>query len=242
VTFPPGDGPAAPVGIPASDEVGAVVVAAGRSARMGGLDKLFAPLGGRPLLARTLAAFQECAAVRRVVLVLAAENLAQGLALAEEEGLSKVRTVCLGGRRRQDSVWEGLEALGPCDWVVVHDGARPLVTPQLIEEGLAAARETGAAVCALPAQDTVKRVDEQGRVLSTLERRRLWLVQTPQVFRCDILREAHERSRRTATDDAALVERLGYRVQVYPGSPRNLKVTTPEDLALAEALLKSQTS
>jgi 2-C-methyl-D-erythritol 4-phosphate cytidylyltransferase len=218
--------------------VGAIIVAAGRSSRMGGLDKLFAPLGGRPLLARTLTAFQECAAVRRVVLVLAAENLARGLPLAEEEGLSKVRTVCLGGRRRQDSVWEGLEALGPCAWVVVHDGARPLVTPQLIEEGLAAARETGAAVPALLAQDTVKRVDEQGRVLRTLDRRRLWLVQTPQVFRYDILREAHKRSRRTATDDAALVERLGHRVQVYPGSPRNLKVTTPEDLALAEALLK----
>jgi len=230
------------VGEPASDEVGAVVVAAGRSVRMGGLDKLFAPLGGRPLLARTLTAFQECAAVRRVVLVLAADNLTRGLALAEEEGLSKVRTVCLGGRRRQDSVWEGLEALGPCAWVVVHDGARPLVTPQLIEEGLAAARETGAAVCALPAPDTVKRVDEQGRVLHTLDRRRLWLVQTPQVFRYDILREAHKRSRRAATDDAALVERLGYRVRVYLGSPRNLKVTTPEDLALAEALLKSQTS
>ena len=136
-------------------------------------------------------------------------------------------------------MWEGLEALGPCAWVVVHDGARPLVTPQLIEEGLAAARETGAAVCGLPAGDTVKRVDEQGQVMRTLDRRRLWLVQTPQVFRYDILREAHERSRRTATDDAALVERLGHRVRVYPGSSRNLKVTTPEDLALAEALLKS---
>jgi 2-C-methyl-D-erythritol 4-phosphate cytidylyltransferase len=209
---------------------------------MAGLDKLFAPLSGRPLLARTLTAFQECAAVHRVVLVLAAENLARGLALAEEENLTKVRTVCLGGRRRQDSVREGLEALGPCAWVVVHDGARPLVTPQLIEEGLAAARETGAAVCGLPAQETVKRVDDHGQVARTLDRRRLWLVQTPQVFRYHILREAYGRSRRAATDDAALVERLGVKVRAYLGSPRNLKVTTPEDLALAEALLKSQTS
>jgi 2-C-methyl-D-erythritol 4-phosphate cytidylyltransferase len=205
---------------------------------MGGPDKLFSPLGGRPLLARTLAAFQDCSAIDRVVLVLAAESLAQGLTLAEEEGFSKVRTVCPGGRRRQDSVREGLEVLGSCAWVVIHDGARPLVTARLIEEGLAAAQETGAAVCALPAQDTVKRVDAQGRVVRTLDRRRLWLIQTPQVFRYDILRQAHKRSRRPATDDAALVERLGHRVQVYPGSPRNLKVTTPEDLALAEALLK----
>jgi len=224
----------------ASDETGAIVVAAGRSVRMGGVDKLFAPLGGRALLARTLAAFQECAAVHRIVLVAGAENLARALALAEKEGLSKVRTVCLGGRRRRDSVREGLECLGPCAWVVVHDGARPLVTPQLIEEGLAAAQETGAAVCALPAQDTVKRVDELGHVLRTLDRRRLWLVQTPQVFRYDILREAHERPRRPATDDAVLVERLGHRVRVYPGSLRNLKVTTPEDLALVQALLLSQ--
>ena len=223
---------------PPPGEVGAIVAAAGGSVRMGGLDKLFAPLGGRPLLARTLAAFEECAAIDRVVLVLAMENLARGLALAEEEGLSKVRTVSPGGRRRQDSVREGLKALGGCDWVVVHDGARPLVTPQLIEAGLAAAQETGAAVCALPAQDTVKRVDEQGRVVRTLDRRRLWLIQTPQVFRYDILRDAHERSRQPATDDAALVERLGQDVRVYPGSPRNFKVTTPDDLALAEALLK----
>jgi 2-C-methyl-D-erythritol 4-phosphate cytidylyltransferase len=124
----------------------------------------------------------------------------------------------------------------------VHDGARPLVTPQLIEEGLAAARETGAAICGLPVQDTMKRVDEQGRVLRTLNRRSTWLIQTPQVFRYDILRGAYECPRRTATDDAALVERLGHRVRVYPGSPRNLKVTTPDDLALAEVLLKPHTS
>jgi 2-C-methyl-D-erythritol 4-phosphate cytidylyltransferase len=232
VTFAPGD--RSPFG-----EVGAIVAAAGSSVRMGGLDKLFAPLGGRPLLARTLAAFEECTAIDRVVLVLAIENLAPGLALAEEEGLSKVRSVCPGGPRRQDSVREGLKALGPCDWVVVHDGARPLVTPQLIEEGLAAAEETGAAICALPAQDTVKQVDERGQVSRTLDRRHLWLIQTPQVFRYDMLLKAHERSRRLATDDASLVERLGYQVRVYLGSRRNLKVTTPEDLALAEALLRS---
>ncbi len=214
-----------------------MVVAAGRSLRMRGLDKLFAPLGDRPLLAHTLAAFQSCPAVDRVVLVLAADNLARGQALAEREGLDKVFTVCPGGQHRRDSVWAGLEALGPCAWVAVHDGARPFITPRLIEEGLEAAHETGAAICAVPAQDTVKRVDEQRRVLRTLDRRRLWLIQTPQVFRYDILRDAHQRSRRPATDDAALVERLGRRVQVFSGSPHNLKVTTPEDLTLAEALV-----
>lgn len=237
MTFPPSQRNDPLQGESAGDEVGGVVVAAGRSERMGGRNKLFAPLGGKPLLAYTLAAFQSCPVVARVVLVLAAEDMARGLALAEEEGLDKVRAVCLGGERRRQSVWAGLEVLGPCAWVVVHDGARPLVTPQLIEEGVAAARETGASVCAVPAQDTVKRVDDQGRVLRTLDRRRLWLIQTPQVFRYGILREAHERSRRPASDDAVLVERLGHTVRVFPGSPRNLKVTTPGDLALAEALL-----
>ena len=227
----------------------AIIVAAGRASRMGHADKLFAPLAGRPLLAHSLAAFQQCPAVERIVLVLSERNRRQGKALVEGGAFPKVEALCLGGERRQDSVRAGLSALGgagPDDWVVVHDGARPLVTPALIEEGLAAARETGAAICALPAQDTVKEADEQGLVRETLDRERLWLVQTPQVFRYDMLREAHERARLPAgqargdaTDDASLVEAVGHRVRLYMGSRRNLKVTTPEDLALAEALLRT---
>lgn len=210
---------------------------------MGGADKLFAPLAGRPLLAHSLDAFQRCPAVERIVLVLSEGNRRQGEALVEGGGFSKVEAICLGGERRQDSVRAGLstlEGLGPPDWVVVHDGARPLVTPALIEAGLAAACETGAAACAVPVQDTVKEVDERGLVRRTLDRERLWLVQTPQVFRYDMLREAHERARADATDDAWLVEALGQRVRLYMGSRRNLKVTTPEDLALAEALLGTE--
>ena len=209
---------------------------------MGGADKLFAPLAGRPLLAHSLDAFQRCPAVERVVLVLSERNRRQGEALVEGGAFSKVEAVCLGGGRRQDSVRAGLsalEGLAPHDWVVVHDGARPLVTPALIEAGLAAACETGAAACAVPVQDTVKEVDEGGLVRKTLDRERLWLVQTPQVFRYDMLRDAHRRGRAYATDDASLVEALGQRVRLYVGSRRNLKVTTPQDLALAEALLKA---
>jgi 2-C-methyl-D-erythritol 4-phosphate cytidylyltransferase len=209
---------------------------------MGGADKLFALLAGRPLLAHCLDAFQQCPAVGRIVLVLSRGNRRAGEALVEDGDFSKVRAVCLGGERRQDSVRAGLAALaelGPVDWVVVHDGARPLVTPALIEDGLKAARETGAAVCAVPAQDTVKEADERRTVERTLDRRSLWLVQTPQVFRYDMLREAHERARGDVTDDASLVEAMGHRVMLYEGSRRNLKVTTPDDLALAEALLRT---
>ncbi len=207
---------------------------------MGGTEKLFAPLAGRPLLAYSLDAFQRCPAVGRIVLVLSERNRGEGEALLKGGAFPKVEALCLGGQRRQDSVWAGLSALGgprPDGWVVVHDGARPLVTPALIEKGLAAARETGAAVCAVPAQDTIKEGDEQGLVRRTLDRERLWLVQTPQVFRYDMLREAHERASGDVTDDASLVEALGQRVRLYAGSRRNLKVTTPGDLAVAEALL-----
>lgn len=221
-----------------STQVGAVIAAAGRGVRMGGVDKLLAPLAGRPLLADSLAAFQGCAAVQRVVLVMAEERLEDGGRLVREGGFDKVSSVCAGGARRQDSVRAGLEALGPCEWVVVHDGARPLVTARLIEEGLAAARETGAAICAVPVSDTIKQVAASGEVERTLEREGLWLVQTPQVFRYDLLLEAHRAARIEATDDAALVEAMGGRVRVYMGSPRNIKVTTPEDLALAEDMLR----
>ncbi|HJX61979.1 MAG TPA: 2-C-methyl-D-erythritol 4-phosphate cytidylyltransferase, partial [Dehalococcoidia bacterium] len=200
-------------------------------------DKLFAPLAGRPLIAHTLMAFEVCRAVDTVVLVLAEENLERGCQLVDAAGFDKVAVVCPGGARRQDSVRLGLEALPECRWVVVHDGARPLVTAALIEAGLAAAAETGAAIAAVPLVDTLKEAAEDGLVTRTLDRRNLWAAQTPQVFDGELLREAHRQTEGEVTDDAALVETLGRRVKVFPGSPRNLKVTTAADLALAQALV-----
>ena len=220
----------------------AVVVAAGRSRRMRDVDKLWALLTGpdgrpRPLLAHTLAAFQACPCVRRVALVIGdAEERAK--ALIRDEGLDKVHAVVPGGARRQDSVRAGLEALSGCQWVVVQDGARPLVSAELIERGLEAAQATGASVCAVPVPDTVKEGDETGHVVSTPDRSHLWLAQTPQVFRYDLLVQAHACAAGDATDDAALVEAMGVKVRLYLGSPGNLKVTTPEDLAMAQALLQ----
>ena len=218
------------------ESVGAIIAAAGRSERMGGSDKLFAVVGGKPLLAHTLSAFDACRGVDRVVLVLSPESMERGRGLVAEAGFGKV-TVCQGGERRQDSVRNGLEALASCQWVVVHDGARPLVTAALIEQGLEAAKKTGAAIAALPIGDTVKEVDPPDLIARTLSRGRLWAAQTPQVFRCDILRQAHQQAQGEATDDAALVEMLGYQVRVFEGAPRNIKVTTAADLAVVEALL-----
>jgi 2-C-methyl-D-erythritol 4-phosphate cytidylyltransferase len=221
--------------------VGAVVAAAGSSARMAGADKLFAAVAGRPLLAHVLAALEATRYVDAIALVLSAANLERGRELAAEQGLSKVTAVCEGGARRQDSVRRGLEALGDCDWMLVQDGSRLLVEP-VIDEGLEAARGTGAAVPAVPIADTVKQAEAGGPIEQTLDRRRLWAAQTPQVFRHDLLTRAHREVRIDVTDDAAMLEALGLPVALFPGSPLNLKVTTSEDLRLAEVLLQRAAS
>ncbi len=217
-------------------KVGAVIVAAGSSQRMGGVDKVFALLGEKPVLGRVVAVFQECDSIDQIVVVLNEQNLEKGKQLVAEQGWSKVTDVCPGGRRRQDSVVAGLSRLSHCDWVVIHDGARPLLTEDLIREGLAAARETGAAVAAVPVTDTIKVAEGDGIVRQTPPRQNLWAVQTPQVFRIDIITEAYQKATGEVTDDASLVEQLGYSVKLYLGSYQNIKVTTPDDLALAEVL------
>src|SRR5712692_3417123 len=174
-------------------QASALIVAAGRSTRMGGVDKLFAPLDGRPLLAHTLSAFEQCQHINHVTLVLSLESAERALALLKKAGFKKVDATCVGGEHRQDSVRAGLEALRACEWVVVHDGARPLVTPQLIDDGIAAAQETGAASAGLPAVDTLKEVASDTTVLWTIPRDRVWTVQTPRVFRYWLLCNAYER-------------------------------------------------
>ena len=206
---------------------------------MAGGDKLFTEIDGRPLLAYAIAAFQECASIDRIVVVMASLNLKRGRELVERYGFSKAAALVKGGERRQDSVRLGLEALGACDYVAVHDGARPLVTIELIERGLEAARETGAAAPAVPLADTVKEAGPDGMVVRTLDRSRLWAVQTPQVFRYDLLMRAHREVTADVTDDAAMVEALGEPVRLFEGARRNVKVTTAEDLEMVEALLAS---
>jgi 2-C-methyl-D-erythritol 4-phosphate cytidylyltransferase len=207
---------------------------------MGGGDKLWVSMGGRPLLAHTLAVFQFCSTIDHISLVLSADRQKLGQSLVKGAHFGKVDSLCFGGDERQQSVRAGLEELTPCEWVVVHDGARPLVNAKLIEQGLLAARETGAATCAVPVQDAIKLVNDQNLVEKSLDRRRLWLVQTPQVFRYDLLVEAHRAAAKGpfASDDATLVERLGYKVKVFMGSYQNIKVTTPDDFILAQMLLR----
>jgi len=223
-------------------KVGAIIAAAGKGERMGGVAKMFALLGRKPLLARVIDVFEDCDLVQQVVVVLNQANLEQGRQLVTEQGWSKVTEVCIGGERRQDSVAAGLSRLKDCGWVVIHDGARPLVTVDLIQQGLEAARETGSAIAAVPVTDTIKLAGEDRIVMGTPPRHRLWAVQTPQVFRFDIITRAYREVEAEVTDDSSLVEKTGHRVKLYRGTYDNIKVTTPEDLALAEVLLKRYVS
>jgi 2-C-methyl-D-erythritol 4-phosphate cytidylyltransferase len=221
-----------------SEKVGAIIAAAGESRRMGGIDKVFAPLGGKPALARVIDTFQKCKPVDQIVVVVSEKNIAKCHKLVAEERWRKVSDICAGGKRRQDSVAAGLRKLKDCDWVVIHDGARPLVTKKLIEDGLKAAQKTGAAVAAVPVTDTIKFADDDRTVHQTPPRQNLWAVQTPQVFRYEIIAGAYKQAKGEVTDDASLVEKINHKVKLYMGSYDNIKITSPHDLALAEVLLK----
>ncbi len=217
--------------------VALILAGAGESRRMSGTDKIFAPLGGFPLIYWPLQAAQNCGLLHSVAILLSPGNVERGRALVQQHKLSKVIEVCAGGARRQDSVRIGLSRLAGHDWLIVHDAARPFLDQYLIGDGLKAAADTGSALAAVPVKDTIKIAGDDLRVTGTPDRSTLWAAQTPQVFRFDIIARAYELEG-DATDDASLVERLGFRVKLYQGSYDNIKVTTPEDLSLAEIILK----
>jgi 2-C-methyl-D-erythritol 4-phosphate cytidylyltransferase len=221
----------------------AIIAAAGSSRRMEGRDKLWTPLAGRITLARTIDVFEASPLIDDIVLVLNAERIDDATTLCQQEGWRKITSFVAGGIRRQDSVRIGLETLANLDpktqWVMIHDGARPLVTPGLLESGLKAAHACQAAIAAIPVKDTIKQV-QQGWIHNTLDRTYLWAIQTPQVFSFDLIYHAYHTSllQQEFTDDAALLEQLGQPVAIFPGSYSNIKITTQEDLLIAEALIK----
>jgi 2-C-methyl-D-erythritol 4-phosphate cytidylyltransferase len=230
---------------PSGDAVCAVIVAGGTGRRFGGdTPKQYRLLAGEPLVLRTLRVFDECPAIDRTVLVVPAGDVPRVAAsLLPGAGLVKPVKLAAGGQSRQESVCNGLQHV-PEDvaFVAIHDAVRPLVSPACIAACIEGARRNGACIAALPAWDTLKRVDPDGSIRGTLPRDRVWLAQTPQVFRAQLIRDAHAaalRSGWTGTDDAELVERVGARVHVAPGSRMNFKITTPDDLHFAEMLLSS---
>jgi len=224
-------------------ELHVLIPAAGMGRRMGcSGNKQYLQLAGRPLLARTLALFEVSPLVASIRLVVPADEIDYcRREIVARYGCTKVTAVVAGGAERQDSVRLGLEAqpLDEAALVLIHDGARPLLDPALIAAVAAAAADTGAAIVAVPVKDTIKQVAAE-RIVATPDRRCLWAAQTPQAFRYGLIRKAHRQALAAGfagTDDASLVERLGRPVAVVAGNYRNLKITTPEDLLLAEALL-----
>lgn len=218
---------------------GAVIVAAGNASRMGGIDKVMAELGGEPMIVRTVRAFQNCDAVGEIVVVTRPDLIVPIMSLCA--GFNKVTAVVAGGDSRADSVQAGMNALKTKSGLVaVQDGARPLVTWQVIDRTVRAANTYGAAAPAIAVKDTIKTV-QGGVVTDTPDRSKLQAVQTPQVFDYDLLRGALKKAKQDGaqiTDDCSAVERLGMSVKIVAGDERNLKITTPMDLRIAEMLLE----
>ena len=221
----------------------AIILAAGRGVRMGAKeDKAFLGLGRRPLVAYSLAAFEACADVGAVILVVRGDREASAREACRALGVSKLAAVVTGGGLRQDSVRAGLAALPPgAEIVAVHDAARPLVTPELISATIRSARETGSGVAAAKVVDTLKLAGPGNVAESTVDRDGLWAVATPQTFRAELLRRAYDAvaaAGAVVTDDAGALEFIGEKARLVEWRKPNLKVTVPEDLAVAEALLR----
>ncbi len=218
---------------------GAVIVAAGTASRMGGIDKVMAPLKGEPMIVHTVRTFQFCDAIREIVVVTRPDLMEEISGLCR--AFDKVKAVVAGGDTRPESVQKGLDALSSCvELAAIQDGARPLVTWQVIDRTVRAAHTYGAAAPAVPVKDTVK-VVKGGVVAATPERSRLQAVQTPQVFDIDLLRGAllkAEKDGAQITDDCSAAERMGMTVKIVEGDERNIKVTTPMDLKIAEVLME----
>jgi len=222
------------------ETIGVVIVAAGTSRRMNGEDKILALLAGKPVLIYVLEPFLKFQEIERIVVVLNRRNLSSVKELLIKYGLAERVVTCLGGKRRQDSVLAGLKKLRKCDWVIVQDGARPRITTDLIKRGLEAAQETGAAIAAIPATDTIKLAGKDMVVRWTMPRESLWQIQTPQVFRYEMLMNAFQYNEHDVTDEAQLVELTGGRVKLFMGTYDNIKITTPADLTMVGALLRKR--
>ena len=222
----------------------AIVLAAGKGTRMNaGMNKQFMLINDRPLLAQTLAAFQSCNAIDSIILVAGRDELkACKEQIIDRYGFDKVDKLVPGGSERQQSVYNGIMELeDDCSIVVIHDGARPILPEGIIERCIEGAKIYGAVSAGMPAKETIKILNEEGFVQYTPERGKVWVTQTPQAFKRDIIEKAHETANIkgiSGTDDAFLVECMGINVKMLEGSYENIKITTPEDIILAEAIMR----
>lgn len=223
----------------------AIVLAAGQGKRMHSkIQKQFLEIGGKPVLYYSLHCFQESPLIRDIILVTGEEMISyREQEIVKKYGFSKVRKVTAGGKERYDSVYAGLLCCQDTDYVYIHDGARPFITEEMVQRGYEAVKRTNACVMGMPSKDTVKLADSSGYVKETPDRKIVWNIQTPQIFSYDLIRGAYESIRKKdmtgVTDDAMVVEQeTGTKILLVEGSYQNIKITTPEDLAIAEAFLR----
>lgn len=222
----------------------AVILAAGLGKRMqAGHNKQFIEICGQSVLTHTLTVFAQIPEIAKIVLVVRAGEEDTCRNMIPEIAENKT-VLAIGGKERQDSVHNGIRAITwECEYILIHDGARPLITEEVIRRTLLAAQNSGAAICAVPVKDTIKQADSDGNVLATIPRESLWAVQTPQVFRADLIRRAYENAyvhNHYGTDDASLVEYLGEKIKIVTGDYENIKITTPEDIPTAEQILQKR--
>lgn len=225
-------------------KVTAIVPAAGRGMRMGeDISKQYLPLAGKPILAHTLASLEQCPAIDEVILAVRGKEVAHCQEVVVEKfALKKVKEIIPGGEHRQDSVYNALKRIRPnCELVLIHDSVRPFLTEELILRTIEETELHGAVAAAVPLTDTIKQGNGRGFVEKTLNRDELWSIQTPQGFKYNLIQKAYSQAYEDGfygTDDASLVERMGHPVKIIEGSPENIKITTPEDLIIAEAILR----
>lgn len=223
----------------------AVIVAAGKGKRMGTeVSKQFLPLCGKEILAHTVEKFEKAENIRDIVLVTGQDSLQDVQDMAQEYDWKKIISVVAGGKERQDSVWNGLQAVPEdAEIVLIHDGVRPFVTEDILDLSIATAMEMGGCVAGVPAKDTIKVCNDENIAIDTPDRSTLWQIQTPQTFRKDLIVKSYEQAKQNGfvgTDDASLAEYSGYPVKVIMGSYRNIKITTKEDLLIGEAFWKEE--
>lgn len=223
----------------------AIVLAAGQGKRMNSkVQKQFLKIQGHPVLYYSLKCFERSPLIQNIIVVTGKDMISYcKKEIIEHYGFTKVTAVVAGGKERYDSVYKGLLACRDCEYVFIHDGARPFITEEILERGMFGVRETGACVVGMPSKDTVKVSDEADFVRETPDRKRVWTIQTPQIFAYDLIKKAHESIRKkdmtSITDDAMVVEQeTGVKVRLVEGSYQNIKITTPEDLDVAEVFLK----
>jgi len=225
-------------------KVSAIIVSAGKGIRMGSdTPKPFIKICGIPIIVLTLSVFNKCKLIDEIILVVNAGEIDNANKIIKKYKLSKVNEIVAGGKERQNSVSNGLRIIGDdCDIIIIHDGARPFVTEEIIKSSISEAKYSGAAVAGVPVKDTIKTVDASGEIDGTLNRTKLWAAQTPQTFKADLIKSAYKTALSrgiNATDDSMMVEHIGHKVTMVTGSHENIKITTPEDLVIAEAIMKN---